>query len=821
MIADMKPLWIIDLRTNRAGRLETWLNHINECGERKWVYTHFDTTFVANSIETFRKIQDQLTAEAQKQINKLLSQNGLNSHTLHICVLGDITSAQSRSLLPFLAVMLRRNWQKVLPNHVSMGIAIGTLCHIPTDINQHTQEKQRDYALFLEELSFLHQNIGGETYDYMVIYGDIQPIGKQTFTTLDSNGKEELIYQYLLNIYDTGTDSRLSAFSSGSSHLFCNMGATSCFYDTEYMRQRTAKEIVDKLLQLFRQKQEEDSLQPEFGNDMQHDRQSLIETCFLPQFLSGQNLLRTVSCNDADITADLNKTDNKCRLHPIRDFWKPMLYPAYYLDYLRHLPAQLNEYLHFYTNSLQKLIEQRMQHNREKAFGNTCQTIDSMLDEFWNNPQYHYKTLSEAETLLHTLTSLAETEQNKLKESINASDISPIHIPDFLASHVKEIELSGTNNDFQRVLKKLKATLEKEPTFLGSMVRCLLIGITGIFCILPLLEFLSPDIINIGNVEEHRTLWKSIIFISPFLLSLWWGFSRHFRLIKKLKNRLWTYSLLQLQEHLTVPLMEEARNYYEKVKQYCEQKLAEYERLRNSCKASFEITSQKYIETLFNHSIDEFIKDKSLLDEKIKIDQVQANVGQLTEKQLYQLLASVIISKEADFVSEIPEDEQTLQQKVQKEINRLFSNIQKRIVLPIHTNIQSLCEKCFSLADWKTICEQAFPVGIFADNTSHNEVCILRISSPITLNMETANIKQEIDTEGNPFMLFVTECQYMDSLLLSQFLSETTFDYYTDYRTELTCYYTFYDHELKRGAKFRNVSIGYERLHTIDQILND
>lgn len=817
MIDNMKPLWIIDLRDNRHERLEFCLESINKCGRRKWMYTHIESSAVLYTIETFRDKRNWIIGEAKKQINNLLQCYGLNAPIFHICVIGDITSEHTRALLPFLSILLRRGWGQVLPNHVETGVSIGALCYIPTEVNQHNSSMQSTYAFFMEELALLHKECMGEIYDYIVTYGDIQPIGHQTFTSLKKEQQDELVFQYLLNIYYMGDN---SIVSPNSSHLFCNVGAMSCFYDSEYAQKLAAKNVLEKMLQLFRQKQDEINTKSEVYTAMQHEIKSLLETSGILPFISDKSILKSLACNDIDITADLHTVDVPNKLHPIRDFWKSWLYPSYYLNCLRYLPARLNENLTFYINGLQRLLEKRLQLNRETAFENTCKTIQTIFEKFWNSPQYHYKTLGQAEALLHNIINLCESEQNKLKYQETDSDITPISIPDFLRIHTEEMKNQGRESYYQYVLDNLKAVLQKEPTFLSAITRCLLIGVAGVLCIPALLKLISPEIINLGNITRYEFIWDGLIVIIPFLL-LGWKLYRHFRLIKKQKRQLWEYCLSHLNERLSLQLRAEAQTYYTKLRFYCEKKLAECEILRTHYKPTFTIMSNKFTETFFNHPIENFITDKSLLEDKIKIEGKKVNVSELTEQHLYSLLATVLQDKSVNFVNDLPTEEQVLMQKIEKETSVLFENLQNFFVPNVNANIHHLAEHCLSANDWNTILEQSLPVGIFVDVTSNEGKCVLKTSRLLNLNKTSHNIEQEIDKDGDSAILFIMRFKYVDELVTSRFLSldmsDTNFPINTS--VELAYYYAFYGKDLKTKGKFCNVAIENKRLQEIDQIL--
>lgn len=819
----MKPLWIIDIREGGHSRFKECLAFINQQNDRNWIYSRPDMGRITD-LESYVKARNGLLKEARTQINRLLQQSGLNATTFSVCVLGDITSEQTRVLLPFISILLKRNWTKVLPANIGIGISVGTFIYIPTDANQHETDKQRKYATLLEELSLLHTQTEAEMYDYMIPYGDIQPIGNQAYPKLDDRQRDELVFQYLLNLYYTGSSEKLPITPPGGNKLFCNLGAASYFYDTDYTRKQIAQQILKQLLELFRRRTEEVDPGSEVFAKMQAETKRLFEVGFMPEFMACQSIQTTIACNEADITVDLQKMDREEGGHPIFHFWKPMLYPTYYLRELKVLPARLNEYLQFYTQSLQQKVTAHLQTNKVTVFEKTKQVIDNLLVTFWEGENYKYKTLGQVEELLRKIIDCAKAENKKIKLQACIREVSPLVIPEFLQPHVEDIRNSKGDINLHSILDELKATLQKEPTFLSAMVRCMLVGTAGIFCILPLLKFLSPRIINLGEVTQYEPLWITLIYLIPFVHMLLWVFRRHFRLVKKLKNKLWAFVLCRLKDQMTVKLTEESMLYYTMLEEYCEEKVVDCERLRKQYEVSFTVKSEKFIETFFNRSIDNFIVEKALVKEKIEVERCKyANAGKLTEEDLYYLLSKNIVRVGGSIFTPLPVEETLLKQKVEQDMTLLFESLQKNFANNENTEIYRLIEHYASSFDWQGCINLAYPVGIFVDNISQDEKRVFRISQRMILPDELQGVDWEIDEEGDNSMMFTTIFKHVDNLHISRFFSEAIVksSLIADLTVELTCYYAFYNESSKQAGRIGTLIVCNERLREIDKILSD
>lgn len=457
-------------------------------------------------------------------------------------------------------------------------------------------------------------------------------------------------------------------------------------------------------------------------------------------------------------------------------------------------------------------------------FEKTRQSVDTLLATFWEGTDYKYKTLGQVEEFLHKVIDCAETENKRLKLQAAVQVVSPVIIPQFLQPHVEEIRNSKGDITINSILDELKATLQKEPTFLGAMVRCMLVGTAGIFCILPLLKFLSPQIINLGEVTRYESVWIALIYAIPFIYTLLWVFRRHFRMVKKLKNRLWASALSQLKDQMAANLTEESMQYYIMLKKYCEQKLADCESLRKQYEGSFTVKSGNFIETFFNRPIGEFILDKSLVEEQIEAEGHEyVNVAKLTEENLYYLLAKSIAGAGSSLFAPLPTEENALKQKVAQDMELLFDVLQQNFVHNGNVEIHRLIERCSSSFDWQACMDLAYPVGIFVDNISQDEKCVFRISQKMMLPDELGKTEWEIDLEGDRNIMFTTIFKQVDKLVVSRFFNEEVAknSITAEFSVELACYYAFYHGETRQAGRIGTLIVSNERLREIASVLSN
>jgi hypothetical protein len=128
---------------------------------------------------------------------------------------------------------------------------------------------------------------------------------------------------------------------------------------------------------------------------------------------------------------------------------------------------------------------------------------------------------------------------NKLLE--NAGNNSSFE--DYHDTYMNDIRVknsgAGCNSMKQETLEQLKDLLSKEKTLMATVARCVLFGIVCVIGGFPILKFLSPDVLNLGDVVKFWPLWYLLLFCIPFLIQFvsFWLYQRKKRnLIHLLKT---------------------------------------------------------------------------------------------------------------------------------------------------------------------------------------------------------------------------------------------------------------------------------------------
>ena len=817
----IRPLWIIDLCEREHSRLRECLASINQEYDNCWIYTQLKADAI-NKLEDFRQFQDNLIKEACAQINRLFERSAIKTGLFSICVLGDITTETTRSILPYISFSLKNNWPKVLPDSISQGIKVSAIVYIPTNVNQQPEEAQKKYQIFLETLNLFHDKRSAGRFDYLIPFGDIQSPGKlASLTKLNQDEKEELIFQFLLNLYFTSTESG-SLLPPNANNSFIGLGAASFFYDAEFEKKRVSLKILGDLLCLFREKQESDSPQMK---KIGEEAKRLMEQNQEKQLLTNDKLLQFLSSDKADIAKDLEHLHLKGDLHPLLDFYKPILFPHYYKKDLKNFPALLNEYIHFYINALERDTFARIQKKNEEAIASTADAISQIINAYWENTNYNHKSLLVVETLLKEIISQAEDERKKLGTRIHKKTIDPITIPNYLKSDIEEIRSEKNLFSPKAIIDNIKALKQKEPTLLSGLVRCLLLGTTGVFSLIPLLKLLSPNIINLGQINNVEPVWIILIFLIPFLHLGWWKFHRLFRQINKFKNRLLAYALNLVYGKASDFLLENATTYYNNIIEFCEQKLEDLNHIREKAYNTAPMPSPKYVSTLFNKPIMDFFQDKTK-EERIAIGNKIINIRNLTDDDKFTIINKWIQECQPDNLFLIPKEKIT--PILSQAIESLRKYLYDKIILKGNEDIGLLIKEAYtetnqSPIDWKACFALAFPCGVFIDSISQSSYKTIRVASNPFLSNEMDNSYEYLPAPyENKGQLFLTTFQIMERLEISRFLNKTTpiFDPDKVLTIELACYYAYFSPIYRQGGRLGSISVSYERLCEIDKVLS-
>lgn len=814
----MKSLWILDISETDHSRLEMCLSESNRLSDKHWTYTRLRIP-PATDEESFARARADLFRAARAQVDDLMREGLLNDPTFTVCVVGDISSSLTRSLMPFVSVIYKLHWGKMLPLNPNIGLRLCGFFYYPYQINQFGLEEQAKYALFFEELNQIQRGEELGKYDMLVPYSDIQPVGHQSYPKLTEEQKDELLFEYLRVLFAHDNPAGMEVLVNETGGFF-SMGAASVFYDPDYFKQIVVCDIQNDLLRLFKEKKDPDEVSSELVSKWRKEREDIFSLLWNENSIMRKTrVLETLNVSDANITADFKQIERGNTMHPVWYFYKPLLFPKYYLRQLRFYPARIKEYMRFYSNALRKRIEARMEKSVDELVTRTYEAVDLWLEDFWGSTKIRYKTLSQAESVLETLREKLKEELESTLAEIQSLGYSPVTIPEFLSPHIHEIDLEKA--DFNKLMDSIKSVLQKEPVFMAAIVRSLLVGTTSVFCLLPLLRAISPRLVNLGTVSSSEPFWIVLMFVIPFVYMFGWKLRRHFKRVRLIRHKIWAYALYSLKQELTCKLSEMTQAYYDKVCAYCDQSIENIRQVRTDYQPDVVPESRSYQETFFNQPL--LNKETAGLANPL-IRFSSAEFKQLTSvEEQYRLLSIVLAEIDKDILTKKDDEGGVCPERMEKHCSQMRERIEKRLSLTKYDCITDFVVAMYNDSTEHVdivalLLERAYPVGLYVDSLAMSLIPCLRIRKPFDIGRTSCEIVQDVNEDhGVMTCFFIKPLRNLETI---RFLSVERDFITVDFTTKLLCYYYYYLPS-RRGAIFHGHRYSEKELQALDELLKE
>ena len=221
---------------------------------------------------------------------------------------------------------------------------------------------------------------------------------------------------------------------------------------------------------------------------------------------------------------------------------------------------------------------------------------------------------------------------------------------DYHDAYVSDIKMknsgAGCNMMKQEVLSKLKNLLSKEKTMLGTLVRTFFLGIIFVLSLLPILDFVSETMIDLGDVRKNALFWGIAVFSLPLLIQLIQLFlylRKKANLIKILKS----YYTHDAYARIANRIESEATSFYNKNIELVEAYLDRCRRIRNEVRI---ITPDPYLrlrfpQSKFNQPLNGGVFNGESLIPKSEVERCHIRVGgrpvlvnELTDEQYFVLI---------------------------------------------------------------------------------------------------------------------------------------------------------------------------------------
>ena len=193
---------------------------------------------------------------------------------------------------------------------------------------------------------------------------------------------------------------------------------------------------------------------------------------------------------------------------------------------------------------------------------------------------------------------------------------------------------------------QLKKLLSHETTMLSTIAQCVLGGIIFIFAFLPILDRLSPDSINLGDVQKYALFWSIGLFCIPALIYFikYWLYNRKkARIIEVLK----AYYLHDAYARIANRIDSEINTFYDKMIALCEAYLGRCQAIRKEVLPSSDkiIPNDEIPRTKFNQPLTggsfgdgELLPPEKNDDSEVKVNYIRRKTNSLQKSDYYLLI---------------------------------------------------------------------------------------------------------------------------------------------------------------------------------------
>ena len=536
-----------------------------------WRYTTYkDINF--DDENWFVDFVQQLVESGQKAIRELKTIKPINDCCMNICVLGDATQEYTLKFFSTTAAIIKKEKLRIIPGHIHQGVNILGMLYVPSDIHNAEFPKRQAVLRCLKELDVQHRvNLAGG-YDKVMLYQDTQRRTAKVYPLLTQEQRLDYLFQCLIHLYYVCDSTHPLLDGNSADDFFFSLGVGSLYYDTDEQDEKDIRLIGNEIIEALKEKGTVDS--KDHGISI-----------FDLRKLSTRTLFETlqITFNEAPSMASLTLTPPV--KHPVNDYSDKHLLALFYKLYLKFYP----------TNLLNKIVE-----NIADSTKNYLENINTRMDDYfhqisgvlrdnihnimrnWISPEVGCFNLlkNKISGLKETVVRLRSTVEESAEVELWSEIISK-NVPkrlndafmDYHASFTQDEKQTGASHCDQmkeEVTTKYVEMLKKEPTLLSVLVRSFLAGIIVVMAFMPVLESMSPTLIDLGDVKEWSFLWAFILFLIPLVIEdiLW---VRRERKKRKLVDRLIAFYLHDSYARLVNRAKNNIYDFYDKFTALCDE----------------------------------------------------------------------------------------------------------------------------------------------------------------------------------------------------------------------------------------------------------
>jgi len=688
----MLPLWIIDLNQDELMRekLSSRISQLGKDVSEYWTYSHIDKAVVKKVNEALEDSSRQDSEEdlakkeeshpnpnndstednlelgsdewsasfakniislGQKFVENLYSGKPVNDGVLNICVIGNVSERTTLRLFTSVAALIKRLKSKIVPSHIHVGINIIGMLYVPYNINKESFYYRQMILRCFKELHIQHKVNSAAGYDKVMLFQDTQHRMEKVYGKLDNSQILDYIFQCLLHLYYVcDNDHPLIEGNNSNDDFFFSMGVGSLYYDTKDQDNKDAATTGNNLFATLKLKGKQESELVSFD--------LLSDNGLMPQSLINQ-LWNDIK-PDENIRNKVEMTSPQP--HPISDFMDDSLKRRFYGLYLpnyveklqRKIVSSLDRPIRFTIEKVNEILEDKLEKIKATIKNDIGTHVKSFNSQNGSIPMLKIGFVNFKKEMQDNRESLYS--KDTLKESywenvFSAHDDIKHYLIDYNAAYLSDAEeeqdTSRCDEMKNEAAKGLVSLLSNDSTILSRIGRAFLAGIVMVFAIVPLIELLSPNVINLGNVKSYSYVWGTLVFLIPMLLQ-YISFRKFHKKRKNYESALEAYYLHDAYAKLANRELSQIEYLYEQLIDLADKYISRCDKILETNDELFAIDkAEKGVIpiTMFNMPLmggkiadEEIFPDKSIDINTLKIDEDRIKLDHMKEHHYFTLI---------------------------------------------------------------------------------------------------------------------------------------------------------------------------------------
>ena len=644
----MLPLWIIDLNRDENLQEEFRAKLMALPGTNEnWRYTTYSDIDFDNE-KWFANFVQELVSSGQRAIRELKELKPINDCCMNICVIGDATEEFTLKFFSSTAAIIKKEKRRIIPGHVHQGINILGMLFVPSDIHNAEFSKRQSVLRCLKELDIQHRVNLAAGYDKVMLYQDTQCRTAKFYPLLTPNQRMDYLFQCLIHLYYICDATHPLLDSNNTDDHFFYLGVGSLYYDTDEQDEKDLRLVGNEIFETIKE--------PALVDSKDHG----ISIFDVNQILATK-LFDTLQISFQESPAMSNLGVTPPVKHPVNDFTDKHLLALFYRAYLKYYPSRvLDKIIENIADSTKSYLE-----NINTAMKNYFTQVKNVLRDnvhnvmrHWISPEVGCLTMLKNKfvNLKEVVTRLRKTVDEVTEVELWAEIITK-HVPkrlndafmDYHGRFLQDETNTGSSHCDEmkeEVTEKYTEMLRKEPTLLSTLTRSFLLGIILVLGLMPIIESLSPAVVNLGNVKDWSYIWASVIFIIPLIIEFI-KFERRCSKKRKLVNKLVAFYLHDAYARLVNRAKNQLFDFYDKFASLCD----EYEKRCKTNSDGGEVIDKKHIyrleipSSMFNQPIVEgscgnipLFADAEINMNLLNIHGSTVRADKVTKKQKYVLV---------------------------------------------------------------------------------------------------------------------------------------------------------------------------------------